>query len=214
LRTNLPEPIEWLTRKGAPPTAELRNCVSHPLRSRASALLPESMEWFHTRRVPAVGVRLRTNPCRSSLASEPSVTHRIFEPQDRPRGRTAGSLRARRVPAVGVRLRTNLLRSLGARRVRAQARSYRGRPGGRYTPCLRCRSPLADEPSRTHRMAHTQRPMHMDVLVPRSTGMCESGQCTGMCWCREAQGCARAALPANGQRSQGSAGQPPISGKA
>jgi len=30
--------------------------------------------------------------------------------------------------------------------------------------------------------------LHRDVQVPRSTGMCESGHCTGMCRCREAQG--------------------------
>jgi len=77
--------------------------------------------------------------------------------------------------AVGVRLRTNLLKSFGARRVRAQARSYRGQWNGsvpsafarkraptagsraaRCTPYSRCRSPLADEPSRAYRIVHTQ----------------------------------------------------------
>ena len=33
----------------------------------------------------------------------------------------------------------------------------------------------------------SERPLHRDVQVPRSTGMCESGHCTGMCRCREAQ---------------------------
>jgi len=38
-----------------------------------------------------------------------------------------------------------------------------------------------------------ERPMYKDVQVPRSTGMCGSGQCTWMYRCREAQGCAGAA---------------------
>jgi hypothetical protein len=117
-----------------------------------------------------------------------------------------GGERAIQLPAVGARLRANAAgKSLCG--VRPQADAYSANTGAPNHPIARERggresirgivgNAQGGAGAAKHRDVR-ERAMHMEVLVPQSTGTCESGQCTGMCWCREAQGRARAALPAN-----------------
>jgi hypothetical protein len=137
LRTNLPERIEMFTPKNAP-TAEPRVYVRCPPRSLASELLPRAREWFGARRIPPVGVRLRTN-----------LPQRIknLHTQKRPCGRTA---ELRSVPAAFARKRAP---TAGNRMARCPPRSP-------------CRSPLADEPSTTHpKSSHPKTPLRPDRRI-------------------------------------------------
>jgi hypothetical protein len=172
-------------------------------------------------RSPCRQAELRSVPprsrCRSPLADEPSRTHRMAHMQRRSSYGRTGELRfapaafarkraptaggravgTHRIPAVGVRLRTNLLRLLLCP------------PGSLASELLRGATERFD--ARCVRAVGVRLRTNLPEPIEWLT---HSGQCTWMCRCREAQGCARAALPANGQGSQGSAGQPRISGKA
>ena len=124
LRANLPERIKMFAPKGAPATAEPRDCVPSGV-----------MEWLRAR-----GVRSQASSYRGQWnGSVPAV----FARKRAPTG-VMEWFRARGVRVVGVRLRTNLLRSFlcppcsqpnhgiafCAPRVRSQASSYRGQWNG------------------------------------------------------------------------------------
>ena len=110
--------------------------------------LPQSMKMVTPKSAPTAGPRVyvRCPPC--SLASE-------LLP------RAIGWLGAHRAPAVGVRLRTNLPQRIqnGHTQMRPCGRTA-GNRMVRCPPRSRCRSPLADEPSRAHRNVHTQKRPH------------------------------------------------------
>jgi len=79
---------------------------------------------------------LRPTCCRSPLADEPSRAYRIAHTQNAPTAEPQDAP----CPPVFARKRAPTAGSRAAR----------------CTPFLRCRSPLADEPSRAYRIVHTQ----------------------------------------------------------